>query len=124
MLVVAVAVCFDGAQNRNVLTGSLRDDDVHTHIVVGSSSLGHWHTGVARGQGKLRNEEIHAATAAAQIAHTESGIAHAPPEEPPGPEERRGTLYELVEKRLAEARARSATPVHPSRVNESTVRAN
>ena len=107
-------------QGRNVLTGSLQDDDVHRHIVVGSSSLGHWHTGVGMRQGKHRNANVHAAVAEAQIAHTESGIVHAPP--PEEPEEKRSSLYELVEKRLAEARARSATPVHPSRVNESPVR--
>jgi hypothetical protein len=103
-----------------VLTGSLRDDEVHRHIVVGSSSLGHWHTGVGGRQGKQRNQDVHAAVAAAQIAHTESGIVHAPP--PEEPDQRRGSLYEIVEKRLAEARARGATPVHPSRVNESPVR--
>lgn len=97
---------------------------MHTHIVVGSSSLGHWHTGVAAGHGKQRNVEVHAAVASAQIAHTEGGIVHAPPPEPESnPEERRGTLYELVEQRLAEARARSATPAHPARVNDSSVRA-
>ena len=105
-----------------MITGSLQDDEVHRHIVVGSSSLGHWHTGVGSRQGKQRNEEIHSAVAVAQIAHTESGIVHAPP--PEEPEQRRGSLYEIVEKRLAEARARSATPVHPSRVNDSPVRKN
>lgn len=112
-------MCF-GGQTRNVLTGLLRDDEVHRHIVIGSSSLGHWHTGVGSRQGKQRNQEVHAAVAAAQIAHTESGIVHEPP--PEEPQERRGSLYEIVEKRLAEARARSATPVHPSRVNDSPVR--
>eukprot|EP01043_Picozoa_sp_COSAG02_P000225 COSAG02_NODE_4_length_69935_cov_46.806590_33_plen_160_part_00 len=103
-----------------MLTGSLQDDEVHRHIVVGSSSLGHWHTGVGIHQGKQRNEDVHSAVAAAQIAHTESGIVHAPP--PKAPEQRKSSLYEIVEKRLAEARARSATPVHPSRVNDSPVR--
>ena len=39
--------------DRNVLTGALREEDVHTHIVVGSSTLGHWHTGVGNSTSNL-----------------------------------------------------------------------
>ena len=99
--------------SRNVITGSLKEDEVHTHIAMGSSSLGHWHTGVTTAHGKKRNDEVHKAVAGTQLSHGEAGIGH-------GGEDSRARLQKLVEQRLAEARARgAATPMHPSIVNDS-----
>ena len=36
----------------------------------------------ATGHGKQRNEEVHAAVASANLAHTEGGVSYAPPLEP------------------------------------------